>query len=282
MGTDRLLTRPKGAHTRPLTSHRLDPVGRHRDNPANGTKTQSHSTVGRPRRRERQGGRVGGVGLEGEDVVDKVLLIMLGSSPPRRSIRAGEGGGLGQRQGGGVPRHSLVLSLAPSAWGYLSGPLRQLTRACGPRPTSHASSWQLFQRPTTRRMMTYALLSMSERHGLLAGIMCAGASPVPACAELTQPPAWFFAAVARPCLWAVGVQLPPHLAASASCCVTRRSCCGGSLRRRRPACRGSLASELLSRRGPCRRPGRKSTTAGGTTAKMASCFLICRVFVTCQ
>ena len=41
--------------------------------------------------------------------------------------------------------------------------------------------------------MTYALLSMSERHGLLAGIMCAGASPVPACAELTQPPAWFFA-----------------------------------------------------------------------------------------
>ena len=126
--------------------------------------------------------------------------------------------------------------------------------------------------------MTYALLSMSERHGLLAGIMCAGASPVPACAELTQPPAWFFAAVARPCLWAVGVQLPPHLAASASCCVTRRSCCGGSLRRRRPACRGSLASELLSRRGPCRRPGRKSTTAGGTTAKMASCFLICRVF----
>ena len=125
--------------------------------------------------------------------------------------------------------------------------------------------------------MTYALLSMSERHGLLAGIMCAGASPVPACAELTQPPAWFFAAVARPCLWAVGVQLPPHLAASASCCVTRRSCCGGSLRRRRPACRGSLASELLSRRGPCRRPGRKSTTAGGTTAKMASCFLICRV-----
>ena len=121
--------------------------------------------------------------------------------------------------------------------------------------------------------MTYALLSMSERHGLLAGIMCAGASPVPACAELTQPPAWFFAAVARPCLWAVGVQLPPHLAASASCCVTRRSCCGGSLRRRRPACRGSLASELLSRRGPCRRPGRKSTTA-----KMASCFLICRVF----
>ena len=96
-GTDRLLTRPKGAHTRPLTSHRLDPVGRHRDNPANGTKTQSHSTVGRPRRRERQGGRVGGVGLEGEDVVDKVLLIMLGSSPPRRSIRAGEGGGLGQR-----------------------------------------------------------------------------------------------------------------------------------------------------------------------------------------
>ena len=105
-GTDRLLTRPKGAHTRPLTSHRLDPVGRHRDNPANGTKTQSHSTVGRPRRRERQGGRVGGVGLEGEDVVDKVLLIMLGSSPPRRSIRAGEGGGLGQRQGGGVPRHS--------------------------------------------------------------------------------------------------------------------------------------------------------------------------------
>ena len=35
--------------------------------------------------------------------------------------------------------------------------------------------------------MTYALLSMSERHGLLAGIMCAGASPVPACAELTQP-----------------------------------------------------------------------------------------------
>lgn len=115
--------------------------------------------------------------------------------------------------------------------------------------------------------MTYALLSMSERHGLLAGIMCAGASPVPACAELTQPPAWFFAAVARPCLWAVGVQLPPHLAASASCCVTRRSCCGGSLRRRRPACRGSLASELLSRRGPCRRPGRKSTTAGGTTAK---------------
>ena len=167
-----------------------------------------------------------------------------------------------------MPRHSLVLSLAPSAWGYLSGPLRQLTRACGPRPTSHASSWQLFQRPTTRRMMTYALLSMSERHGLLAGIMCAGASPVPACAELTQPPAWFFAAVARPCLWAVGVQLPPHLAASASCCVTRRSCCGGSLRRRRPACRGSLASELLSRRGPCRRPGRKSTTAGGTTAKM--------------
>ena len=97
--------------------------------------------------------------------------------------------------------------------------------------------------------MTYALLSMSERHGLLAGIMCAGASPVPACAELTQPPAWFFAAVARPCLWAVGVQLPPHLAASASCCVTWRSCCGGSLRRRRPACRGSLASELLSRRG---------------------------------
>ena len=93
--------------------------------------------------------------------------------------------------------------------------------------------------------MTYALLSMSERHGLLAGIMCAGASPVPACAELTQPPAWFFAAVARPCLWAVGVQLPPHLAASASCCVTWRSCCGGSLRRRRPACRGSLASELL-------------------------------------
>ena len=177
-----------------------------------------------------------------------------------------------------MPRHSLVLSLAPSAWGYLSGPLRQLTRACGPRPTSHASSWQLFQRPTTRRMMTYALLSMSERHGLLAGIMCAGASPVPACAKLTQPPAWFFAAVARPCLWAVGVQLPPHLAASASCCVTRRSCCGGSLRRRRPACRGSLASELLSRRGPCRRPGRKSTTAGGTTAKMASCFLICRVF----
>ena len=164
--------------------------------------------------------------------------------------------------------------MAPSAWGYLSGPLRQLTRACGPRPTSHASSWQLFQRPTTRRMMTYALLSMSERHGLLAGIMCAGASPVPACAELTQPPAWFFAAVARPCLWAVGVQLPPHLAASASCCVTWRSCCGGSLRRRRPACRGSLASELLSRRGPCRRPGRKSTTAGGTTAKMASCFLI--------
>ena len=148
-----------------------------------------------------------------------------------------------------MPRHSLVLSLAPSAWGYLSGPLRQLTRACGPRPTSHASSWRLFQRPTTRRMMTYALLSMSERHGLLAGIMCAGASPVPACAELTQPPAWFFAAVARPCLWAVGVQLPPHLAASASCCVTRRSCCGGSLRRRRPACRGSLASELLSRRG---------------------------------
>ena len=68
--------------------------------------------------------------------------------------------------------------------------------------------------------MTYALLSMSERHGLLAGIMCAGASPVPACAELTQPPAWFFAAVARPCLWAVGVQLPPHLAASAYCCVT--------------------------------------------------------------
>ena len=126
--------------------------------------------------------------------------------------------------------------------------------------------------------MTYALLSMSERHGLLAGIMCAGASPVPACAELTQPPAWFFAAVARPCLWAVGVQLPPHLAASASCCVTWRSCFGGSLRRRRPACRGSLASELLSRRGPCRRPGRKSTTAGGTTAKMASCFLICRVF----
>ena len=105
-GTDRLLTRPKGAHTRPLTSHRLDPVGRHRDNPANGTKTQSHSTVGRPRHRERQGGRVGGVGLQGEDVVDKVLLIMLGSSPPRRSIRAGEGGGLGQRQGGGVPRHS--------------------------------------------------------------------------------------------------------------------------------------------------------------------------------
>ena len=105
-GTDRLLTRPKGAHTRPLTSHRLDPVGRHRDNPANGTKTQSHSTVGRPRHREWQGGRVGGVGLEGEDVVDKVLLIMLGSSPPRRSIRAGEGGGLGQRQGGGVPRHS--------------------------------------------------------------------------------------------------------------------------------------------------------------------------------
>ena len=46
LGTDRLLTRPKGAHTRPLTSHRLDPVGRHRDNPANGTKTQSHSTVG--------------------------------------------------------------------------------------------------------------------------------------------------------------------------------------------------------------------------------------------
>ena len=126
--------------------------------------------------------------------------------------------------------------------------------------------------------MTYALLSMSERHGLLAGIMCAGASPAPACAELTQPPAWFFAAVARPCLWAVGVQLPPHLAASASCCVTWRSCCGGSLRRRRPACRGSLASELLSRRGPCRRPGRKSTTAGGTTAKMASCLLICRVF----
>ena len=72
--------------------------------------------------------------------------------------------------------------------------------------------------------MTYALLSMSERHGLLAGIMCAGASPVPACAELTQPPAWFFAAVARPCLWAVGVQLPPHLAASASCCVTWRCC----------------------------------------------------------
>ena len=97
VGTDRLLTRPKGAHTRPLTSHRLDPVGRHRDNPANGTKTQSHSTVGRPRHREWQGGRVGGVGLEGEDVVDKVLLIMLGSSPPRRSIRAGEGGGLGQR-----------------------------------------------------------------------------------------------------------------------------------------------------------------------------------------
>ena len=160
-----------------------------------------------------ESGRVGGL----EESVwkermssDKVLLIMLGSSPPRRSIRAGEGGGLGQRQGGGVPRHSLVLSLAPSAWGYLSGPLRQLTRACGPRPTSHASSWQLFQRPTTRRMMTYALLSMSERHGLLAGIMCAGASPVPACAELTQPPAWFFAAVARPCLWAVGVQLPPH------------------------------------------------------------------------
>ena len=100
MGTDRLLTRPKGAHTRPSTSHRLDPVGRHRDNPANGTKTQSHSTVGRPRHRERQGGRVGGVGLEGENVVDKVFLIMLGSSPPRRSIRAGEGGGLGQRHGG--------------------------------------------------------------------------------------------------------------------------------------------------------------------------------------
>ena len=196
---------------------------------------------------------------------------MLGSSPPRRST--GRGGGRARAEVG-----RWGASVAPSAWGYLSGPLRQLTRACGPRPTSHASSWQLFQRPTTRRMMTYALLSMSERHGLLAGIMCAGASPVPACAELTQPPAWFFAAVARPCLWAVGVQLPPHLAASASCCVTRRSCCGGSLRRRRPACRGSLASELLSRRGPCRRPGRKSTTAGGTTAKMAPRFLICRVF----
>ena len=96
MGTDRLLTRPKGAHTRPLTSHRLDPVGRHRDNPANGTKTQSHSTVGRPRHREWQGGRVGGVGLEGEDVVDKVLLIMLGSSPPRRSIGQGRGEGSGR------------------------------------------------------------------------------------------------------------------------------------------------------------------------------------------
>ena len=96
LGTDRLLTRPKGAHTRPLTSHRLDPVGRHRDNPANGTKTQSHSTVGRPRHRERQGGRVGGVGLEGEDVVDKVLLIMLGSSPPRRSIGQGRGEGSGR------------------------------------------------------------------------------------------------------------------------------------------------------------------------------------------
>ena len=55
-------------------------MGRHRDNPANGTKTQSHSTVGRPRHREWQGGRVGGVGLEGEDVVDKVLLIMLGGT----------------------------------------------------------------------------------------------------------------------------------------------------------------------------------------------------------
>ena len=192
MGTDRLLTRPKGAHMRPLTSHRLDPVGRHRDNPANGTKTQSHSTVGRPRHREWQGGRVGGVGLEGEDVVDKVLLIMLGSSPPRRST--GRGGGRARAEVG-----RWGASVAPSAWGYLSGPLRQLTRACGPRPTSHASSWQLFQRPITRRMMTYALLSMSERHGLLAGIMCAGASPVPACAELTQSPARFFAAVARPC-----------------------------------------------------------------------------------
>ena len=98
MGTDRLLTRPKGAHTRPLTSHRLDPVGRHRDNPANGTKTQSHSTVGRPRHREWQGGRVGGVGLEGEDVVDKVLLIMLGSSPPRRST--GRGGGRARAEAG--------------------------------------------------------------------------------------------------------------------------------------------------------------------------------------
>ena len=121
-GTDRLLTRPKGAHTRPLTSHRLDPVGRHRDNPANGTKTQSHSTVGRPRHREWQGGRVGGVGLEGEDVVDKVLLIMLGSSPPRRSIRAGEGGGLGQRQGDGVPRHSRAvvgaLCVGLSQWSF--------------------------------------------------------------------------------------------------------------------------------------------------------------------
>ena len=172
LGTDRLLTRPKGAHTRPLTSHRLDPVGRHRDNPANGTKTQSHSTVGRPRHRERQGGRVGGVGFGGEDVVDKVFLIMLGSSPPRRST--GRGGGRARAEAGRWGASALfVLSLAPSAWGYLSGPLRQLTRACGPRPTSHASSWQLFQRPTTRRMMTYALLSMSERHGLLAGIMCA-------------------------------------------------------------------------------------------------------------
>ena len=37
--------------------------------------------------------------MEGEDVVDKVLLIMLGSSPPRRSIRAGEGSGRGREVG---------------------------------------------------------------------------------------------------------------------------------------------------------------------------------------
>ena len=128
--------------------------------------------------------------------------------------------------------------------------------------------------------MTYALLSMSERHGLLAGIMCAGASPAPACAELTQPPAWFFAAVARPCLWAVGVQLPPHLARL-------------SLLLRHPAqllwrqppptapgvpriagVRALVAEGAMSEARPEKHDGRRHDSQEGTT----SCFLICRVF----
>ena len=126
--------------------------------------------------------------------------------------------------------------------------------------------------------MTYALLSMSERHGLLAGIMCAGASPVPACAELTQPPAWFFAAVARPCLWAVGrwecscrrTWQPQPFAASPGAAAVAAASADGARRaadRWRPSsCRGG--GHVGGPAGKARRPEARHSS------KMASCFLI--------
>ena len=54
--------------------------------------------------------------MEGEDVVDKVLLIMLGSSPPRRSIGQGRGEGSGRGREVGCLGGALCVGL--SQWSF--------------------------------------------------------------------------------------------------------------------------------------------------------------------